>query len=98
MIRRSPANLLDRQFVADAPNQRWVGDTTEFLVGERGKLYLAAILDLLSPFVVSVSDSQNSIDLLGGRLRSVVGPIVRLHSPRRVAVRAFGTNHIGKSG
>ena len=46
----------------------------------------------------SASDSQNSIDLLGGRLRSVVGPIVRLHSPRRVAVRAFGTNHVGKSG
>ena len=27
------ANVLDRQFTADAPNQRWVGDTTEFLVG-----------------------------------------------------------------
>ena len=24
------ANLLDRQFEAAAPNQRWVGDTTEF--------------------------------------------------------------------
>jgi transposase InsO family protein len=24
------ANLLDRQFTADAPNRRWVGDTTEF--------------------------------------------------------------------
>src|SRR4029434_8669153 len=46
----------------------------------------------------SASDSQNSIDLLGGRLRSVVAPIVRLHPPRRVAVRVFGTNHVGKSG
>ena len=46
------ANLLDRQFMADAPNRRWVGDTTEFLIGERGKLYLAAILDLFSRFVV----------------------------------------------
>jgi transposase InsO family protein len=45
-------NLLDRQFTADAPNQRWVGDTTEFLIGESGKLYLAAILDLFSRFVV----------------------------------------------
>ncbi len=30
---------------------RWVGDTTELLVGG-GKLYLAAILDLFSRFVV----------------------------------------------
>ena len=46
------ANLLDRQFTADAPNQRWVGDTTEFVIGENGKLYLAAILDLYSRFIV----------------------------------------------
>jgi len=46
------ANLLDRRFEATAPNQRWVGDTTEFRIGENGKLYLAAILDLFSRFVV----------------------------------------------
>jgi putative transposase len=45
-------NLLDQQFTADAPNQRWVGDTTEFVVGESGKLYLAVILDLFSRFAV----------------------------------------------
>jgi putative transposase len=28
------ANLLDRDFTAAAPNQRWVGDTTEFVIGE----------------------------------------------------------------
>lgn len=46
------ANLLDRQFTADAPNRRWVVDMTEFVIGESGKLYLAAILDLFSRFVV----------------------------------------------
>jgi putative transposase len=46
------ANLLDRRFTAEAPNQRWVGDTTEFVIGESGKLYLAAILDLFSRCVV----------------------------------------------
>jgi transposase InsO family protein len=45
------ANLLDRQFQAQMPNERWVGDTTELLVSG-GKLYLAAILDLFSRFVV----------------------------------------------
>jgi len=46
------ANVLDRQFTAAGPNQRWVGDTTEVVIGESGKLYLAAILDLFSRFVV----------------------------------------------
>jgi transposase InsO family protein/transposase-like protein len=46
------ANLLNREFTAEAPNQRWVGDTTAFKIGESGKLYLAAILDLFSRFVV----------------------------------------------
>ena len=34
------------------PNQRWVGDTTEFVIAGSGKLYLAAILDLFSRFIV----------------------------------------------
>lgn len=46
------ANLLNREFHAEAPNQRWVGDTTEFVIGESGKLYLAVILDLFSRFAV----------------------------------------------
>jgi putative transposase len=46
------ANLLDRQFAAEAPNQRWVGDTTEFVIGTSSKLYLAAVLDLFSRFIV----------------------------------------------
>ncbi len=46
-------NLLARQFEAAEPNQRWVGDTTELLIGpSRAKLYLAAILDLHSRFIV----------------------------------------------
>ncbi len=47
------ANLLDRQFDAAAPNQRWVGDTTEFVIGSSGKLYLAVVLDLFSRFAVA---------------------------------------------
>jgi putative transposase len=46
------ANVLDRQFTADRPNQRWVGDTSEFLVGSSTKLFVAAILDLYSRYVV----------------------------------------------
>ena len=45
------ANLLDRNFKATAPNQKWVGDATELLTGN-GKLFLAVILDLYSKFIV----------------------------------------------
>lgn len=46
-------NILEQKFNATAPNERWVGDTTELLVGEHGaKLYLAVILDLFARFVV----------------------------------------------
>lgn len=47
------ANLLERKFTAAAPNERWVGDTTELYAGPSGgKVYLAVILDLYSRFVV----------------------------------------------
>lgn len=68
-------NLLDRQFEATEPNQRWVGDTTELLVGEGGsKLYLAAILDLFSRFVVgwalsAVNDRQLTLKALDMAIR-----------------------------
>src|SRR5260221_11161064 len=69
------ANLLDRRFNAEAPNQRWVGDTTELLVGANGsKLYLAVILDLFSRFVVgwsisAVNDRHLTIKALDMALR-----------------------------
>ena len=46
------ANLLQQEFTADRPNQRWVGDTSELRIGENGKAYLAVVLDLFSRFVV----------------------------------------------
>ncbi len=54
------ANLLDRNFKAERPNQKWVGDTTELVTGE-GRLYLAAVVDLFSRFVVgwAISASNN---------------------------------------
>jgi putative transposase len=45
-------NALRKDFTAQAPNQRWVGDTTELRIGDQGKAYLAAIVDLYSRFVV----------------------------------------------
>jgi putative transposase len=40
-------NVLDRQFKADAPNQKWVADFTYIWTAE-GWLYVAVVLDLFS--------------------------------------------------
>lgn len=47
-------NLLDRDFEAGRPNQKWVTDVTEFNLFGR-KLYLSPILDLYSRDIVSYS-------------------------------------------
>ena len=53
-------NLLNRDFHADKPNQKWVTDVTEFsLIGE--KLYLSPILDLQSSDLVSYTISNRPV-------------------------------------
>ena len=47
-------NLLDREFHADQPNQRWIADTT-YLHAPTGWLYLAVVIDLFSRMVVGWS-------------------------------------------
>lgn len=47
-------NLLDREFHADAPNQRWIVDTT-YLQVPNCWLYLAVVVDLFSRMVVGWS-------------------------------------------
>jgi putative transposase len=44
-------NLLDQDFSADAPNQKWAGDISYIWTSE-GWLYLAVILDLYSRRVI----------------------------------------------
>ena len=53
-------NLLNRDFIADRPDQKWVTDVTEFnLFGE--KLYLSPILDLYSSDLVSFTISDRPV-------------------------------------
>jgi len=50
-------NLLEQDFTASAPNQKWVGDIT-YLFTSEGWLYLAVIIDLYSRSVVGWSMSN----------------------------------------
>ena len=58
-------NVLNREFYADAPNEKWLTDVTEFkyYVGQEiRKLYLSAILDLYDKRIVAykIGESNNN--------------------------------------
>ena len=57
-VGRIAPNLLERDFKADKPNQKWVTDVTEFaLFGI--KLYLSPIIDLYNGEVISYNLSRH---------------------------------------
>ena len=49
-------NVLERNFYAEKPNQKWVTDVTEFAVNDK-KVYLSPILDLYNGEIVSYNIS-----------------------------------------
>ena len=51
-----PSNILDRQFTAARPNQKWIADFTYIWTAE-GWLYVSAVIDLFSRRVVGWSMS-----------------------------------------
>jgi putative transposase len=55
------ANVLAQRFEAERPNQRWVGDTIEVVIGRSGKRISRAILDLYSRFVVGLALNRSTI-------------------------------------
>lgn len=57
-------NLLNRQFTANRPNQKWVTDIT-YIDTQQGWCYLSTIKDLFDGFIVAHScDPNNSIALV----------------------------------
>jgi putative transposase len=80
-------NVLNREFEADAPNQRWVGDTTELLTPS-GKFFLAAIVDLYARLVVgwavsAVNDRNLTIAALNEALKRRCPGVGLLHHSDR---------------
>ena len=66
------ANLLDRQFQAFAPNQKWVADFTYLWTAE-GWLYVAVVLDLYSRRVVGWSmQTQMTAQLVADALMMAI--------------------------
>ena len=55
-------NILNRNFVAEKLNEKWLTDVTELKYGNSGKMYLSAILDLKDKSIVSyvIGHSNNN--------------------------------------
>ena len=53
-------NLVNRDFHADAPNQKWTTDITEFSLFGR-KLYLSPILDMYNGEIISYNISESPL-------------------------------------
>lgn len=66
---RIAANLLNRNFKAVSPNQKWATDITEFRVKDK-KLYLSPIIDLFNGEILNYSiserpDFKQVMDMIG---------------------------------
>ena len=78
-------NLLQQDFSANAPNQKWAGDIT-YLWTDEGWLYLAVFIDLCSRQVVGWSMSERmTADLVCNALRMA---IFRRKRPKDVMVHS----------
>ena len=85
-------NLLQRDFYAEKPNQKWVTDVSEFKYGvgeddKKGKLYLSVILDLCDrrpvAFVYSTrNDNPLVFDTFDKAVAANPGATPLLHSDR----------------
>ena len=94
-VGRIAPNVLDRDFTATRPNQKWVTDVTQINIGQV-KLYLSPILDLFNGEVVSynISTSPNleqiydMLDKAFGKVENLSGLI--LHTDQGWQYQHFG--------
>ena len=95
--RQLAENVLDRQFYADRPNEKWLTDVTEFhyYTGTNmRKLYLSAILDLCDRRIVSfVIRDTNDAALVHRTLAPGIGGQSRSppSAPQRPGQRLYST-------
>lgn len=86
-------NLLNREFNAAAPNQKWVTDVTEFSVGDH-KLYLSPIMDLFDRQIISYSIGLSAnLKLTNNSLRDALGMLNGGQTPLVHSDQGFQYQH-----
>jgi putative transposase len=80
-IGKAAPNLLQRQFEAAGPNQKWVTDVTEFNVGGE-KLYLSPLMDLYNGEIVAYQmERRPSFELVSSMLKKALARLGRKEHP-----------------
>lgn len=84
---RTAENVLNREFEAEEPNQKWLTDVTEFALTDGSKAYLSAVLDLGSNRIIAYqlgprNNNPLVFDTIRPLLRNLVGSRPLLHSDR----------------
>ena len=93
-------NVLNREFTAENPNEKWCTDVTEFKYGNGKKAYLSAIIDLYDGSIVSyvVGHSNNNplvFDTVKPAIRTLEeGEQPLIHSDRGYQYTSHGFKRI----
>jgi len=88
-------NLLNRNFTASKPNEKWVSDIT-YIPTKEGWLYLAGVMDLYGRKLVGwAMDSRMKTELVSTALRQAIGRTgakegLLVHSDRGVQYASIG--------
>jgi putative transposase len=91
---RVAPNVLNREFDADAPNQKWVTDVTEFSVGDR-KLYLSPVMDLFDRQIISYTlGSSPNLELTNTSLREALATLEDGQKPLVHSDQGFQYRHV----
>jgi putative transposase len=86
-------NVLNREFTATAPNQKWATDVTEFRVGAR-KVYLSPVLDLFDRSVVAHTWSLTpNLELTNSSLSSAIATLAPDQHPLVHSDQGFQYRH-----
>lgn len=74
-------NVIERDFTAEAPNEKWLTDITEFRI-PAGKVYLSPIIDCFDGIVVSWSIStQPNAELVNSMLDQALSSLAPNEKP-----------------
>lgn len=87
-------NVLNREFEAKAPNEKWVTDVTEFSVGDR-KLYLSPVMDLFDRQIISYTlGNSPNLDLTNTSLRKALATLECGQNPLVHSDQGFQYQHV----
>lgn len=88
------ANLLERDFTAQEPNQKWVTDVTEFQVAGR-KVYLSPVMDLFDRQIIAYTAGLSpNLELTNTSLRAALETLLPGQVPLVHSDQGFQYQHV----